>query len=67
MVRRRGVFAGVLVTLAVLLPLADAAVARPMSRAEAARRADELAALGKALFADPRLSASGRLACASCH
>lgn len=25
------------------------------------------AALGRALFADPRLSASGRIACASCH
>jgi cytochrome c peroxidase len=50
-----------------LLALAGVAGARPMSRQEARRQAQALAALGRALFADPRLSASGRLACASCH
>ncbi|MGN6549013.1 MAG: cytochrome-c peroxidase, partial [Pararhizobium sp.] len=43
------------------------AAAQPMSRAEARERADALASLGKVLFSDPRLSGSGRLACASCH
>ena len=63
-------------TLAMIVLLAVAAVtpygagpasAQPMSRAEARQRADALSALGRALFSDPRLSASGRLACASCH
>ncbi|CAM3623882.1 cytochrome-c peroxidase [Bordetella flabilis] len=36
-------------------------------RDHARRRAAELAALGQTLFMDPRLSASGRQACASCH
>ncbi|MGH7155628.1 MAG: cytochrome-c peroxidase, partial [Acetobacteraceae bacterium] len=43
------------------------AIARPMSRAAAKARAEALATLGQQLFADPRLSASGQLACASCH
>jgi cytochrome c peroxidase len=38
-----------------------------MSRAEARRLAADLGALGRALFFDPALSASGRQACASCH
>jgi cytochrome c peroxidase len=38
-----------------------------MSRQEVRQQSEALAALGRALFADPRLSASGRLACASCH
>jgi len=44
--------------------LADA---QPVSRAEARLQAAQLSALGHALFADERLSGSGRLACASCH
>jgi cytochrome c peroxidase len=36
-------------------------------RDHARRRAAELAALGQTLFMDPRLSASGRQSCASCH
>jgi cytochrome c peroxidase len=40
-------------------PLPDAPPPTPRQRAQAA--------LGRALFADPRLSASGRIACASCH
>ena len=47
-----------------------AAAGRPagaMSRAEVRRQAALLAALGRALFFDARLSASGRQACASCH
>lgn len=38
-----------------------------MSRAEASRRAAALAAIGRQMFVDPSLSASGRLSCASCH
>jgi cytochrome c peroxidase len=38
-----------------------------MSRPEAARRADALAGIGRRMFADPSLSASGQLSCASCH
>ncbi|WP_326543399.1 cytochrome-c peroxidase [Pseudorhodoferax sp.] len=40
-------------------PLPNAPPPTPQQRAQAA--------LGRALFADPRLSASGRIACASCH
>jgi cytochrome c peroxidase len=39
----------------------------PLTRQEAYARAAQLEALGRALFADPSLSASGRLACATCH
>lgn len=38
-----------------------------MTRAEAARRADALRAVGARMFSDRALSASGALACASCH
>lgn len=38
-----------------------------LSRAEAFAQAKALAALGRKLFADPALSASGKLSCASCH
>jgi cytochrome c peroxidase len=38
-----------------------------LSRAAAAARADALAAIGRHMFVDPSLSASGRLSCASCH
>jgi cytochrome c peroxidase len=38
-----------------------------MSRAAARRQVDALQALGAKLFVDPRLSASGTLACSSCH
>jgi cytochrome c peroxidase len=38
-----------------------------MSRAQAYARAAALESLGRKLFADPTLSASGRMACATCH
>jgi cytochrome c peroxidase len=38
-----------------------------MSRAQAYARAAALESLGRKLFADPSLSASGRMACATCH
>jgi cytochrome c peroxidase len=39
----------------------------PLTRAEARERAHELATLGRALFSDPTLSGSGKVACATCH
>ena len=38
-----------------------------LGRAQAYARAAALEALGRKLFADPALSASGRMACATCH
>jgi cytochrome c peroxidase len=47
--------------------VAAAAGPGPLSRAEAKARAVALANLGQRMFFDPSLSASGKLACASCH
>ncbi len=58
---------GLLVLHAVVPQAAGDARAGGMSRAEARRQAASLAALGRALFLDPSLSQSGRLACVSCH
>ena len=44
-----------------------AAQSRGMSRAEVYAQVNLLAELGRRLFFDPTLSASGRLACAYCH
>jgi cytochrome c peroxidase len=44
-----------------------AAQSSGMSRADVYAQVDLLAELGRRLFFDPALSASGRLACASCH
>ncbi len=44
-----------------------AAQSQGMSRAEVYARVNVLTELGRRLFFDPTLSASGRLACASCH
>jgi cytochrome c peroxidase len=38
-----------------------------LTRAEARRQVDALSDLGRALFFDPALSASGKVACSSCH
>jgi cytochrome c peroxidase len=38
-----------------------------MSRAEVYRQVGEASALGKRIFSDPLLSASGKMSCASCH
>jgi cytochrome c peroxidase len=43
----------------------DGDIALP--RSQAYERAAQLEALGRKLFADPSLSASGRMACATCH
>ncbi|MGO7367476.1 cytochrome-c peroxidase [Rhizobium ruizarguesonis] len=57
-----------------LLPLRQSSAAAaagvhpgPMSRTEAFARAETLGALGRKIFSDPSLSASGLQACASCH
>ncbi|TPK90058.1 cytochrome-c peroxidase [Mesorhizobium sp. B2-4-12] len=39
----------------------------PLSRAQAFARAEALTALGRKMFFDPSLSASGKQACSSCH
>jgi cytochrome c peroxidase len=38
-----------------------------LSRADAYRQAAGLTEIGRAMFSDPALSASGRMSCASCH
>lgn len=38
-----------------------------LSRAEVFRQAQALMAIGRQMFSDPALSASGRMSCASCH
>ncbi|MBB2711177.1 cytochrome-c peroxidase (plasmid) [Rhizobium sophoriradicis] len=55
-----------------ILPLRQSSAAAgvhpgPMSRAEAFARAEKLAALGRKMFFDPSVSASGSQACSSCH
>ena len=53
---------------ALLLGAAVAAAIEPAPRAYGERPGvDQLGALGRAMFNDPGLSASGQLACASCH
>jgi cytochrome c peroxidase len=59
-----------LVVLAgVALPSRPASTATPFYETPFERKPDvkTLTALGRSLFADPTLSASGRMACASCH
>jgi cytochrome c peroxidase len=60
-------FCGLLALLASLAAAAEDPLAGPRSREEVRRQATALAALGRRLFADPALSASGQLSCASCH
>src|SRR5215472_17290625 len=47
--------------------IAAACFAQALSRAEAFRRARDWAALGRRMFFDPALSASGKMSCATCH
>lgn len=51
----------------VLLVLAGRVGAQGVSRHAAFQRAEDLTVLGRAIFFDPSLSGSGKLACASCH
>lgn len=55
--------------LAILLPGFPlvSGEAQEMSRAEARREAQAFSELGRALFFDPAISGSGKLACSSCH
>jgi cytochrome c peroxidase len=55
--------------MALLMASVQAGIAdrHAMSRTEAYQRASALATLGRMIFFDPALSASGRLSCASCH
>jgi len=61
---RRSVAVGTLLTATI----AQASLPpRPLTRAQADIRSAALLALGKRLFAETALSASGRMSCASCH
>lgn len=66
---RIGTWRAVLGTAAVVAAIAAAAAAAQSgtSRATVDRRVAALTSLGRTLFSDPVLSASGKLACASCH
>ncbi len=61
---RRGLLSAVILGVAITGLRAETG---PMSRPEAFRRARLLSAIGREAFRDPGLSASGKLACASCH
>ncbi|OWJ63785.1 cytochrome-c peroxidase [Inquilinus limosus] len=64
-----GSLAVMALTVSVSIPGATAG-SRPeggLPRAEVRRQAEELTALGRAMFIDPSLSASGKLSCSSCH
>lgn len=54
-------------TVAIILLLLSPAQAQPLSRQAAYARAQDLSALGQAIFFDPAMSASGQQSCASCH
>jgi cytochrome c peroxidase len=54
-------------TLLLGLILVGEANSQGLPRAEAYKRAAALAELGRQLFAEPLLSGSGKLSCASCH
>jgi len=63
----KSVHAGCLLVAVLLMPAASGAMAQPMSRQDAYRRAAELSDIGRVAFVDPGLSVSGTLACATCH
>jgi cytochrome c peroxidase len=56
-----------LLVACLLSPGATQAASSGLSRAEAYARAAALETLGRKLFFDPSLSASGQMACATCH
>jgi cytochrome c peroxidase len=58
---------GLILMLAAGRTTASAQAEPPMTRAQVYRQVRELSALGRRMFSDPALSASGRLSCASCH
>ena len=58
--------AGIAIILLLVSPAGQAA-AQGLSRAAAFRRAEALTAVGREIFFDRSLSASGKLACATCH
>lgn len=58
-----------MLVICVVLAAAAAGAQEPagMSRAQVYRRVEALTALGRRMFVDPSLSASGKKSCASCH
>jgi cytochrome c peroxidase len=59
--------AGAFVLVGATVPSADDFSPGPLTRAEANARSAALADLGRQMFFDPNLSASGRMSCATCH
>jgi cytochrome c peroxidase len=57
----------ILSLLGALLSATPAAPQPAPSRAEVYRQVREMTELGRRMFSDPTLSASGRMACATCH
>ena len=55
------------IALLLILAPATAGHAAPLTRAEAYTRAAALETLGRKLFFEPALSASGKMPCATCH
>lgn len=53
--------------MGLIAALPSAATAAPQTRAEVRAHAAVASALGAKLFVDPRLSPSGKVACATCH
>ncbi|HWI25866.1 MAG TPA: cytochrome c peroxidase, partial [Stellaceae bacterium] len=66
MILRRLLAIGFLIVGATML-VGGLATAQEKTRADVFARTKALAVLGRQLFFDPTLSASGKLACASCH
>ncbi len=64
---RKGHWSRIGAVAAMLVLMTSVAAGQALSRAEVRRQTSALAALGKALFFDPSLSASGKMACSSCH
>lgn len=58
---------GIGAVAAMLLLMTPVAVGQALSRTEVRRQTQALATLGKTLFFDQSLSASGKMACSSCH
>ena len=63
----RGQWFAIGVVAAMLLQVTPSATGQALSRDEVRRQTRALATLGKVLFFDTSLSASGKMACSSCH
>jgi len=64
---RKGPWFGIGAVATMLSLMTSVATGQALSRAEVHRQTQALATLGKTLFFDQSLSASGKMACSSCH